>query len=910
MEFAVLGPRDAFSAGQPILLRRPKAAALATALLIAPGFQAPHSDLKAFVWPGRPVDGTALRRQLSDLRQLLPTVKLTSAGGMCTLEVPRDCVDLTRFEDLWESAESESGKDRLDIRRAALRTWHDGGPLQHIGTAAFDDARARLHRLWRTSWLTFLKSALDLSAIPLALEDTARLMDLWPGDQDVFALRLQALAACYERASLRQEIAGWTDEHGAPGPLLRSVIASVTGTGSATRRPDGRGSRPSRPWQLPPPGHRLVGRDNELRELGKALVGTRRSRRRLILLTGPAGIGKSALTRDASARHARKFEAVLYADLMGCTWNRPGGIDPEDVLTRFLDDLGVEPIPTSLSGKTARYRSALAERKVLVVLDNARDAEQVFPLLPGDGPSATVVNSRNALWGLRDSEEAHIMPISPIDRAAATALLLEAVGLENRAANRRYVDRIIEELTEICGGLPLALSIIAERIRRRPLSDLRVLIEELRRDGKKLDALQSTSQEERSVRLAFDCSYRDLSESATLLLRQLAIHPGPSISWQAVVDLGPAAGIQDPGRAADELITASLLLPHTSERYQVHDLVRTYAREAVPGLTAEVRAATVKRICDHTLQSVWVCDQMLQPGRHLPIEPRPDLALVPPEDEGEAMDRLEAEYDAATAVLALAQEAGASDVLWLLPMALITYQWRRSHYSQAARNLQLALEASVGLAGPSDRAMILRMVAGCHRNQGKLEVAAGNLHHAAALSEQGHSPEDRRSLALTLNVLGVVQRERGMADEAEEHFVRALDLSRSLNDLQGTAGALSGLAMLDLDRGAGRQALDHALAAQDLFDRTTDLSGQAAVTVTLGDIHGHLADLPSAATAYGAAAQQFRRLGYWAREASTLRSLSRVQLLSGNRTGVRESLRRARTLEARVSGRAPVQRRR
>ncbi|MFI5617379.1 ATP-binding protein [Streptomyces sp. NPDC051567] len=910
MKFRVLGPRDAFFTAWPALLTSPLQTRLLTALLISPGLQGPHSQLQNLAWLGEPPSNAAFRTCLKQLRKALPDVEVTSHDQVCSLKVPRDRVDLAHLRDV--VADRQSPPDSADLARRlrdVLRLCDDGGALRHLPADLFRKERSRLDDERHRAWLACLRAELATNDVPAVLDDTERLLALWPGDQDLFGLRVEALASCRRTSEVRQEIAEWTARHGTPGAQLRATINYYAREQPAGRRPDGRGSRPRVPRQLPPTGRPITGRGAELREMRSLLTGGQKHRRRIVLLSGLPGVGKTALLLRIAARCESRFPGgTLYQDLHGYTVGRAEGADPEDVLAGFLDALGVEPVPATLNGKICAYRSALAERSVLVVLDNARNSEQLIPLLPGSGTSATIVTSRNALRGVCDGEEAHSMRITPLDRADAAALLHQAVSREHGAGNPRLAEQLVHELVDLCDRLPLALTIVAGRIRNRPLADLRILVGELRDGRAALDALTSSDGEQVSVRLAFDCSYRHLSEPAALLLRQLAVHPGPSIGWHALLDLGPAAGIADPGRAADEL-TAASLLERTAERLTLHGLIRIYARELTPPLGEAVRARTVRRICDHMLHQVWACDRVLVRGRHLPVADRPDIRTDTPGSEKAAMLCLDSEYETARAVLELAREAGDVRTVWLLSMALVTYQWRRSRYEEAARNLTDVLATSQDITNAGERAMVHRMLAGCYWNQDRdrLPVAAAHLGHAIALSERQSSAEDRMSLALSLNMLAGVRRKQGLPDEAREQFVRALAVFRELDDPLGAGSALNGMARLALDRGDRAEALAHATAAQDSFVTTTDRSSQANVFVTIGDVHAAGGDLRPAAAAYAAAVKLYRSLDYWPREARTLRLLGRVQLRSGSLAEVRQSLRRARNLEGRIQDHDTVQ---
>ncbi|MFD9537661.1 tetratricopeptide repeat protein [Streptomyces sp. NPDC060010] len=906
MKFLALGPPHVFFAQWPALWSRPLLTRLLTAFLLAPGFRASADHLREVVWANDSTDRATIRQAITALRKALPGIPVTfSRDGSWALGVARELVDVAHFQDVRDRAPALGPAEQAAALRGVLHLFHPGGPLQHCPTS-FADQRSKLAEEGRQAWLKCLKAELARHETTAVLEDTDRLAALWPGDQELFALRVQALARCHDTSIVKQEVGEWTGRWGQPNAALQASIASWTAPRPKGRRLDGHGTLPRVPRQLPGDPRTLTGRSRERKEIRRALTGGPKHRWRVTVLCGLPGVGKSHLVlATVPGFQERSFpDGTLYADLHGYTTERTERADPADVLAGFLHALG-EPVPASLNDRISAYRSVLARRSVLVVLDNARDLKQVLPLLPGPGTSAAIVTSRNALRGLCDNEEALSMRINPLDNADAAAMLRKAVRAEHKAGNPAWIDQLIGELVEVCEGLPLALYILTKRIQHRPLSDLRSLVAEVRDHHARLDALEGFDKNQIGVRVAFDCSYRELSAPAAVLLQQLAVHPGPSISWEAIIALGPASGIAA-GRAADELDSASLL-SRTEERRTLHRLIREYAREHAASLGEDVRARTVAQICAHTLKQVWTCDQTLVEGRELPVPQRPELVVYEPETEREAMEFLDQEYATACAVLGLAREWRDTRTAWLLSMALVTYQWRRHRYAEAARNLVDVLATSQDMTSASERAMIHRMVAGSYLNMDKTDAAAGQLRSAIALTERLPSEKDRTSLALSLNMLAGVRRKQGMADEARQHFLRALTVFRELDDRLGAGNALNGLARLDLDRRETAGALHHAEAAREVFEATADLSSQANVFITLGDIHASTDALAEAAADYTSAAELYRCLDYWARESRALRLLARVELRGGKHAEVRAALRRARELDARVRENDPAQ---
>jgi hypothetical protein len=356
------------------------------------------------------------------------------------------------------------------------------------------------------------------------------------------------------------------------------------------------------PRQLPTAIRHLAGRTDERRTLDGLLgrfygaAGTALT----VAISGTAGVGKTALAVHWAHRAAGHFpDGQLYVNLRGFD---PSGapVAPAEAICGFLDAFGMssERIPASPDAQAALYRSLLAGRRMLIILDNARDDAQVRPLLPGSAPCLVVVTSRRQLAGLAATEAAHLLTLDMLTRAEAHEMLSHRLG-------HQLVDDetgTVGELISLCAGLPLALAIAAARHAARPSHPLQALVEELRPAQDRLRVLEATDVADAvtSTRAVFSWSYQSLSHQAARMFRLLAAHPGPDITAAAAAGV---AGVR-PERARQlltELVLANLLGEHADGSYTLNDLLRAYAAEQAGRSDGDGDgSAATRRMLDHT----------------------------------------------------------------------------------------------------------------------------------------------------------------------------------------------------------------------------------------------------------------------------------------------------------------------
>ncbi|WP_239648642.1 AfsR/SARP family transcriptional regulator, partial [Nocardiopsis chromatogenes] len=579
LEGDVLGPVRAQGDGGGRVSEGSKAAALFALLVTSPDRRSTRTKIAEVLWEGNENAGHLVDRAVSDLRkQLGREVVPQGRSGYCTLHLPEGSVDLLRFRDRVARAEKLDHHKRFELLSEALDEWDGDEPLRGLTGSGFhlrrEELRAellaavydRMDAAWRSRKRTWLR------------DETEKWFKREPNLPQVFRFYLLARADLPEgrRERLIEE---WTQRNGSPDADVQSAIDVARG---ATCRPGGM-FLPPVPDQLPGGGRRPLGQDRLIRSLFDAVCEEQDSGNlALVLISGMAGVGKSTVAHYLGRQMRERFpDGVLYKNLNGFADGDEGPADPDQVLDGFLAALPPYSTVTGPESKSHALRSALAHRSVLIVLDDAFDAQQVLPLLPGDGTCAVIITSRNDLLRLQSERKVLFRRMEPLQEADALEVLQEEVSAKDRA----HYAHEFRELVRLCDRLPLALTVVAQLLKggARPLRTIRALVREMKGERAKLDTLH-LPEHELSVRAALNCSVRVLSDEAKLLLWQLTVHPGPTASWEAVMDLGRAAGEgARTDRALVELVAANLV-ELKGDRYGLHDLVRAFVRQHVqPG---------------------------------------------------------------------------------------------------------------------------------------------------------------------------------------------------------------------------------------------------------------------------------------------------------------------------------------
>ncbi|MFC6094862.1 NB-ARC domain-containing protein [Saccharothrix lopnurensis] len=512
------------------------------------------------------------------------------------------------------------------------------------------------------------------------------------------------------------------------------------------------------PRQLPGAPGLFVGREEYLSGLDRVLTpadGDPATRTVMSVLGGAGGIGKTWLALYWAHRHADRFpDGQLFVDLRGYS---PDGhpLDPAVAVRGFLDALGVDPgrLPVDLDAQAALYRGLVADRRMLIVLDNATATDQVVPLLPGTPTCTVLVTSRRRLASLIDRHSARHLQLDILSEEEARALLVERLGEQRVTAEPEAVD----ELVELCGRYPLALAITARHAATHPRVPLAELATELRDLG--LDMLDGDDPAA-GLPAVLSWSLRRLTDRQRTVFGLLGITPGADTTLPAAVvltGLPPA----DTRKALSTLEEASLLERRPHGRYAMHDLVRDYAAATAQAtLPEEVRKTALLRVMDSHLHTAHAADRLLHPHRPplRPDPPAPDVHPHPLPDVAAATAWLEAEHVTLLATQRAAVALGHHHIVWHLAWTLNNFHVRRGHLAQALATWQAALDASAHLPDPAARSRAHRNLGHVCSRLGLHEEATRHLDRALALAVRDH---DLAQQAHTRQSLAIAWEQRG-----------------------------------------------------------------------------------------------------------------------------------------------------
>ncbi|MGP3953588.1 ATP-binding protein [Streptomyces sp. 7N604] len=578
------------------------------------------------------------------------------------------------------------------------------------------------------------------------------------------------------------------------------------------------------PWQLPP-SVRITDRTTELNALERHRAETtREGRSTLAAVSGLGGVGKTAVALAWLHTLRPDFpDGQLYADLGA---QSPGGpAAPGEVVGRLLRALGVpsQRVPGALAERAAMYRSLTADRRLVVLLDDAATAAQVRPLLPA-GQSVTVVTSRWRMPGLT-VDGCYEVHLDPLATEAAVELLEFTLG-DGRVAAQPDEARA---LVELCAGLPLAVRIAGARLAVRPRRRITAMVRALTDEHDRLGALAIKG--DHNVRATLDLSYQELPPDAARLYRLLGLHPGPEFSSTAAA----AALAGDAADLLDVLYDANLLIDAGEERYRFHDLVRLHAvAKAEEDESLQERAAALRRIADHYLATATRAEEIVDP-QHRTMRRDYGAGPVVTADFGDgaedALDWLERELPNLMAVIRRARAAGFPAVCWQLADAMWPLFLRRKFYEHWRTAHEEGLAAARELR---DRPAECRMLT----SAGLGELDMGSHERALEMFERAartfHSSGDALGYARTLNYRGLAYQRLGRLDEAAEFFTRAATELPECGDRRAGGLARLNLADVALAKGLPEEATAEAGAAYTTLQEAGDTYNAARAATALG----------------------------------------------------------------------------
>ena len=794
MRVRLLGPVDVMDGGEILPVSGLRRKAVLATLALHAGQVVGTGRLVDAVWgETAPAALNTLQSHVSYLRTVLGKAAIVARPPGYLLDLGDDGTDALLAERLLRQAQSADPVRAAADLREALALWR-GRPLADLaGLAWLEQQAGRLDLLREQIRHALSDARLEAGEHRQLIPELEQAAADYPLDEQVHAQLMTALyrsgrqadaLAVYQR--LRSTLA---DELGlAPGPALRDLETAILRQDSSLdasapaanlRSAASAASGVPVPAQLPPPVAAFAGRDAELARLDAIGDGQadEASAVTIAVITGTAGVGKTALAVTWAHRVAARFPGgQLYVDLRGFD---PAGLalDPGQALRGIFEALAVPPerIPEGLDDQVALYRSLLAGQQVLVLLDNARDAAQVRPLLPGSPGCLAVVTSRNHLTGLIAGHGAHPLGLDLLTPEGARELLARRVGTGRASREPDAVDEIIAG----CARLPLALTIAAARAATSPGFPLAVFAADLRDAGHALDSFDA-DDEATDIRAVFSWSYRALSPETARMFRLLSMHPGPDMTASAAASL---AGI-DPDRAhalLTELTRGHLLSEHRPGRYAFHDLLRAYATEQARDCDddEDARHAAVGRLLDHWLHTACAAAALLDPFFAPEPEdpPLPGAVVGAPATAEEALRWFTAEQATLLAAVSLAAWSGLAGHAWRFAWALSTFLLRRGCWDDYARACRVSLDAARRAGDVAGEAHALLLLALGDARSGRRDAAA-QFRESLRLFETVDGYH-RSQVTVHSSLIWIAEQQERYGDMLG-HAVRALQLSRAV----------------------------------------------------------------------------------------------------------------------------------
>ena len=613
------------------------------------------------------------------------------------------------------------------------------------------------------------------------------------------------------------------------------------------------------PRQLPATSQHFVGRNAELEILDDLLLEVDENTTPTIaVIDGTAGVGKTALALHWAHLVRDEFpDGQLHVNLRGFDATEP--VPADWVLHGFLQALGLNPesIPTSTDAKAALYRSMLAGRRMLIVLDNARSSDHIRPLLPGAHTCMVLVTSRRNLYSLAAREGVCRLPLRSFSQPTAEAMLARRIGDERVLTEPGALVR----LAELCARLPLALSIVAARIAGQPTRPLQGLVRELYDERGRLDSLD-LGEPDLSVRVAFSWSYAELSPDAQRLFRLFGIHPGPDIDSNAM-----AGHVPNAHAAINELVSAHLVEEHTFGRFRCHSLLHTYSAELSedPAQAAE-KSTTQRMILDHYLSQAEQADRAIQKTTSLSGSPRITTYA-------DGIDWFVSECAVLLELVRFAGDTGFTEHAWRLAAACNTFLRRSGRWLERVSMHRQALVAARRADDRLGQAVALGQLGPAVSRLGEHAEALEYLREAVKITDE--LGDERTAVAVHLACARVFDAD-GRHGEALEHARLAWALVRAGDDDLNKAHALTATGRQLIALGRARDAKTTCLLALNHYSAAGHPEGEADVLVELGSIEHRIGTPEVAISYYQRSLDIDRTLGdrYW--EAHVLEQLGRV----------------------------------
>jgi DNA-binding SARP family transcriptional activator/tetratricopeptide (TPR) repeat protein len=926
--FGLLGPLLVRSGDMELRLTSAKQRVLLASLLCRPGLVISADELVEYIWDGAPPAGGhfTLHSYVKRLRQGLgpiagARVETCQPGYLIRIETEE--LDTARFNTLVRAGEDAMRVRSWDRATAALtealHLWRS--------TPLADVPSERLGRSVQPNWEQMRLEAIELrNDAELYLGNhTALVPELYasieqhPLQERFYAQLMLALYRCdrqadalavYQRArrllveqlgvepnSRLQELqkrvltadstlsnypaAADQPTIGAPSALIATPAADASALGvqcAELIRPE------AEPRQLPTAAQSFVGRVAELAALTKLADHSADSTGTgLILVTGTAGVGKTALAVRWAHEAAHRFpDGQLYVNLHGFGPSRVA-ITPRHAIRRFLVALGVpaDRMPLTLEGCEDLYRSLLADKRMLVMLDNARDVTQVRPLLPGGRHCVVIVTSRSQLAGLVAAEGALPLSLDVLSKAQARELLVRRLTADRAAAEPRVITEVIEQ----CAQLPLALGAVAARIALYPGLSLARMAAELRETGCVLHALD-TGDEESSIRTVFSRSYEILSRRAARMFRLLGLHGGPDIAAPAAASLSGLSSTETHQLLA-ELVHANLVSSHSPGRFTFHNLLRVYAAErAEMDEDNTSRDAAIGRVLQHYAHTAYTAHRLLSAAKEPLVLASPQSGVAPEgiADYRQALAWFRDEYQVLVVAVELAAKTGFDTYAWQIAWCLTSIFDLEGRWQDGAAVQRTALTSAERV---SDKVGLARAHSGLSASLiqlGALGEADVHLQHALRLcAELG----DKFGQAQAVLGLSQVARRQSQNRRGLRYAEQALVLHETAGHLAGQGRAHSAIGWCRARLGNHEQALADWAQAMARYREARDKLGEATAWDSLGYGHRQRGEYAKAIACYERATDLAGQLGARYQRAEAFTHLGDLRRDTGDAVGAR-----------------------
>jgi tetratricopeptide (TPR) repeat protein/transcriptional regulator with XRE-family HTH domain len=914
LRIGVLGPLEVRRGGLAMSTGATAQRCLLGLLALQPGRTVSRDEITEVLWGSSPPKAypNLIQVYVGRVRRLLePTSAartgyrlLVRAEGGYRLDLDGDALDLVEFGDLVTRAgqADADGHPAMaeQLLAQALECWR--GPVlgaaeprlaQHPAAVAAADRRAG-------AALAYAELAGRAGHHQQAARNLRRVATDEPLHEGLHARLMLALAAAGQQGTALQV---YETVHGRlnedlgiePGADLRAAYVrvlrqQVPATGDDAARPGtdpptaagtGTMSGYTPPAQLPADVAMFTGRVTHLQRLDRLLAAAPGREVTVSVVDGTAGVGKTALVVHWAHRVRDRFaDGQLYVNLRGYSAAPP--LRPVEALAQALRALGVPPeqVPVQVEEAAALYRTLLAGRRLLVVLDNARDAEQVRPLLPGSPGCLVLVTSRDRLGGLVARDGATRITLDVLTAEEAGALLTRLLGADRVAAEPGATG----ELAGACAFLPLALRIAAANLLDHPRADVAGYVAAVRHSDA-LAALEVHGDEQAAVRAAFDLSYHRLESDARRMFRRLGLVPGPDVTAEAAAALA-ATTAQQARRLLDRLAAAHLVDEHAAGRYTCHDLLRRYAAERTGHEDDEAdRHDAVQRLYGHYLDTIDAAAALVYPGMvRLPpattrqVPPAAGTAAVEFGGPTAALSWLDAERPNLLAAIVHTARHGPRPVACRLADSL------RGYFQQCMLVVDWLSAARTGLAAaeadgdrPAQAAAHLSL-GSCAWAQGRHRQAVNHHTRMLELARQAGWAEGQ---AAALGNLGSLYRQLGQLDRAVEHLTGSLELNERTGRLGGQATSLVNLGTVWTDLGRLDEAVERYRQALVLYQRTGSRGGEAVSLANLGEAYLTLGQLDRALDHFARALAAGRDVGDRSVEGEILACIAAVHRDAG-----------------------------